>query len=398
MEIKISMPRKSVYNNKARLVADIQYDNTTYPLWLEVDAQYADYLCDDRCDAFVLAVLHLAMVIDYDIFCDGPVSDVLFERIQNEFLPLMRRLNSISTQLKAFVMPIPEGLEQQTGSAVGTGCSCGVDSLHVFANHPDITHVCVWNVRGSLLDVTQEERAQAWVDIVNRAKAFAAETGKELVVVDTNFDGGSIPGLRWDGMTTNGNLFCIFAMQGFWAKYYVASNGVANGAALKLDDKMSSAFYEFYLFPLVSNKRIQILLDGVGLDRLDKIRCLASYEYAYKYLNVCHYITPDGRNCSHSCSKCMYTMFELDALGKLELFEKLFDVQYFQAHKEEYLAEYWRGVIQKNPNALELRRVYNTSSIPLAIRVKACWIIFKKGMKKIMRGGKVRYGTFSSRG
>ena len=143
---------------------------------------------------------------------------------------------------------------------------------------------------------------------------------------------------------------------------------------------------------------MSIRMDGVAQNRVEKVADIVGYLPAREFLNVCHEITEDGSNCSHGCAKCMRTMLDLDANDGLDYFDAVFDVVYYRRNFHEYLAEFYRGCLQKNSFALELKPYFCSRSIAMSIRIKAWRIVFRKAIKKILRGGRTRVGRFSSKG
>jgi hypothetical protein len=65
-----------------------------------------------------------------------------------------------------------------------------------------------------------------------------------------------------------------------------------------------------------SSSNLQIRHDSIRLSRLDKVRVIADWEAALRNLRVCTMNPPDQLNCGE-CEKCIRTMTELLALGKL---------------------------------------------------------------------------------
>jgi hypothetical protein len=70
------------------------------------------------------------------------------------------------------------------------------------------------------------------------------------------------------------------------------------------------------LDPNYSSSNLQTRHDSIRLSRLDKVRVIADWEVALCNLRVCTMNPPDQLNCG-KCEKCIRTMTELLALGKL---------------------------------------------------------------------------------
>jgi hypothetical protein len=71
------------------------------------------------------------------------------------------------------------------------------------------------------------------------------------------------------------------------------------------------------LDPEYSSTDLQILHDGLRFTRLEKVRLVAEWDVALQNLRVCTSNTPGLLNCG-KCEKCVRTMTELLAIGKLE--------------------------------------------------------------------------------
>ena len=59
--ITIKKPTVVIIDDKARLIANINIDGVQTSLWFEVDGKYQKYLCVERSDAFVAALLCVAL-------------------------------------------------------------------------------------------------------------------------------------------------------------------------------------------------------------------------------------------------------------------------------------------------------------------------------------------------
>lgn len=398
----------TVVKDKARLSADVDVDGVSNSLWFEVDARYAKFLCEERCDAFVLGLLHWAMRHGHDIVSEIPMTDRLYEQITTQFLPAFYCANGFTRAVKRpwgvgyrveIRVPLAsEVVHPAGGDAVGAGCSCGVDSMHVYARHPELTHACVWNVHGVTNDETADVRAQGWKNLIAQAKRFADAAHCELIVCDTNYDRGCISDLMFDGSTGYANLFCIFCLQKLWKAYHIASAYEAGNYRLNVSVNTSPVYYEYYLFACCSTSYVSVRLDGVDCSRLQKVRDIVDYPLSRQFLNVCWTIREDGRNCTCHCAKCMRTLIELDACNAVERYGAVFDVKHYIGNREEYLAEYWRGLLQKNQYALEVRETFGRKVFTLREYALACLIVMRKVTKKFLRCGVTRQGEFLPRG
>ena len=386
--IRIAKPYLTETDTCTRLCADLDRDGEKKTLWFEVENRFAKYLLVERNDAFVIGLLQYAFQYGHDIQSEAPLTKRFYELLTDQFLPCFYRMHKgmpcHSVKIIADVADEIPGL----GNAVGTGISCGVDSLHVFSAHPDVTHACIWNMHGVTHGETKEKRGLGWKNLVAQAERFCAETGHELVVGNTNFDRGCFDDLAFDGSTTYGNLFAAHCLQKLWSKYYVASTYSVEDFSLKTSIFSDPTHYEYFLFPFVSIGHFSISLDAAALPRVEKVRDLLRYPPAKKFLNVCWEINEGHRNCTYKCPKCMRTILNIWAWDALDEFKSVFDIDYVKSHLEDFLAELYRGVLQRNPYALEMVGLFKKKHLPLSLKMRALRIVVKKGILKIMRFGK----------
>ena len=387
--ITIKAPKIAYSDGKATLSAEVEVGSEGRKvLWFTVDGKYGQYLCAERADAFVLGVLRMAMWEGHDIVSEAPMTDRLYEQLTEQFLPAFYKANEFDREPanhpseKGFAAKIvaPLAPEVETsGTAVGTGVSCGVDSLHVFATHPDITHACVWNAHIPDVNETDETRKAGFADMVERASRFCEETKHELITADTNFDRGGIGCLRWENMTTFGNLFCVYCLQKLFRKYYIASDCSVLGFNFRLPLYEDCAHYEFFLFPHVSLPHLSIRMDGHDCRRVEKIRDLLNYPPARQFLNVCWRLRPDHRNCSCHCEKCMRTMLALYALGALDGFPEFSMSDTSRRISASILPLNTGGAESAIRSAANLRRILSGNRYPFQPRL-AHWRSLASGM------------------
>lgn len=101
-----------------------------------------------------------------------------------------------------------------------------------------------------------------------------------------------------------------------------------------------AAFYELVIQDVLSNQNITLSAPGVEIPRIEKLRRLSDFEPAQKMLHVC--VRNSKNNCM-TCGKCVHVVTALDALGTLDRFGAVFDLQYYREHKDEF----WGQVIYR---------------------------------------------------
>jgi hypothetical protein len=99
---------------------------------------------------------------------------------------------------------------------------------------------------------------------------------------------------------------------------------------------------------------------------------VALYEPSYKYLNVC---TQSAQNCNQ-CKKCTRTILALDAIGYLEKYSAVFDVEYYKKHKQNYLSKLIFYKLSKNIHYLEVYPMLK-SEIKLSSKIRGIPMFLK---------------------
>ena len=319
--------------NRTRVVGTICYDGQMRTLWFEVPTEYGKYLCHERGDAFVVGLLPIAMRDHMDIQCDVPVTDELLYQIRTYLIPSIAKH---STVLSAPVIdaPIAEGALDNIG-AVGTGLSCGVDSLHAIATHTkspysrmNITHLTLFNDGAFWKGDVQF----SWQ--LNQARKFCADYGYKLIETNSNLSEAFHTVHLY--AHTYSDVFMVLLLQKFWGAYYYASTG-HDFSEFSIDDfatRKSCGSYDLLSLDCFSTRKLRFYSVGGAETRFEKVKLLLDYPPAWKYLNCC--IQVDGGNCS-VCEKCKRTLLILDALGAVDRFKGVFDVEHYRLHRKEYL-------------------------------------------------------------
>lgn len=328
----IHAPKVSIGGGLARIVCDIEYDGQVKTVWFEVVQEYAEYLCHERSDAYVVGLLNLAMREGRDIICDVPVTEELLYQLNTYLIPSLARHGRAMYATKIVAKTDSSVLPNH--GAVGTGLSCGVDSLHAIASHwkseypeKEITHLAIYNV-GAFEDHEDQYQYQ-----LEHAKSFCLEYGFNVITTNSNFH------LMFDQCHlfahTYRNCFCALLLQKFWKTYYVGSSGKDfSSFSLADNDTHDCAYYELLSLQCFSTRQLKFYSDGGAVTRFDKTRMLVDFEAAQKYLHVC--VRNSGPNCNR-CLKCCRTLIALDALGALEKFRAVFDIDYYCAHRRWYM-------------------------------------------------------------
>lgn len=365
--IKIEKPFITSDDLYSTLQAYVTVDNDRQIIWFKVEKKWGPYLCSERADAFLIAVLNFAMRNKHDIVSEAPVSEDLYYNIDTYLIDGLVEYNSsfyrthISASVASDALPCK--------GAVGAGISCGVDSLHAlaketnlkFLNH-NITHLTFNNV-GSHGEGERAERL--YRERVIESKRFADEYGFEFIASDSNL----MDVIKQSHFKTHtySSMFAVFCLQKLFSIFYYASGGYKYHDFTLIDyPQLCCGSYELLSLPLFSTHQLRIYSEGENKSRLQKLRVVSEYLPSYKYLNVC---LMQEHNCG-VCEKCVRTLLELDALGVLERYGNVFDIDYYKKNKSWYLQQMLYRLVEKKHDYYELYPFFK-GQVTLFMRLKA---------------------------
>jgi bacterioferritin-associated ferredoxin len=330
--------------HKTRLCCVIEVDGIAQELWFEVENEYAPCLCTERSDAYVIGLLNWAMRHRHDITCELPMCEELHYQLTAFLIPALAKTSKNLYPVR-IIAPLDNGLISNAG-AVGSGLSCGIDSLHVLANQSDspypslnITHLLYNNVGSHGVG-----KPDSMLEHEQIAEAFATEMGYKLIKTDSNF--AEIFEQTYSQVHTFSNCFAVYLLQKLWNVYFYASSGLDfSEFNLKNNDSRDSAYYDLLSLDCFSTRSLRIYSEGGAKTRFEKTKTVIACPPAGKYLTVC---CAEGKNCG-KCEKCMRTLLTLDALNVLDKFDKVFDIDYYRTHKNDYYSWLCVRKMQKDP-------------------------------------------------
>ncbi len=336
--IIIGEPKIIKSDSKVRLSCPIEMNNEIKDLWLEVDKKYGKYLVKDRCDAFLAAMLPIAMRNKKDIICNSPVSEELLHNITVQLIPSVAKHSRAlyKTRISAEIEKHPV----KNAGGVGTDLSRGIESMHVLSKYLDtdfshlkLTHVCVYDVGvfsiASFNEKGQGERVKR--ECMAQSLKLAEKLNIPAIVVKSNLADDF--NIQYALNPNYCSLFPVLALQKLWKVYFYASTYDFSCFTLKNNDRYNSSFYDLLLVNTLSTSNLKIYSEGGEKNNLDKLGDIVDFEPALSNLHVC---STDSKNCN-KCIKCMRTLLSLDALDKLDNFRRVFDVDYYKHHRRRYV-------------------------------------------------------------
>lgn len=332
-------------------------------LYFAVPIEYKEYLCEERADAFVVAMLWYAMVTGSDIESAAPMSEKMVFHITRYLIPALCTDEKGYRRIK-ILGPTTEKPYNNAGG-VGTGMSCGVDSFYSMHEYtkPDtpekyrLTHLTYFNM-GAIFHPNRSEKKQysikEFYDTTDRmsdekrenARQVSEQAGLSMVYVKSNLDSDYYRG-AYGHTAVYRNSAMALSLQGLFAVYYNSSGGWPGYFDLTLTE--GSQHYEALLCTCFSTESLSFILSDY-VTRAEKTIAIADDKLAQKYLDVCFCFNNCGK-----CSKCIRTLVTLDIIGKVDQFCGLFDVEHFKQHRAE---AYFQILKTKDGDAKEDNAVF----------------------------------------
>ena len=343
--ITLSNLRKETYGENTRLVCDFKwrggvnspFQETT--MWFAIKSENADFFSTRVYDPFVLVSYYIAMYYGEDLKICGNVSKMLYRNCTNY---IQRIFRDFSDEMKRVAFSV-DGFDEteKDGKLIGSGISCGVDSLSTIYDHyvkeidPEyrINALFLFNC-GTHGDYEDENSHKLFAARYEQNKKAALALGLPIYAVESNLHAFThVIGNGEDQKIGYLAIWsCVLSLQRVLSKYYVAScfsyrEIVANQLHTKNID--IDEFCGSYLVPLIQTEALRIIYDGVQRKRTEKTQNIAEWDIAQKHLNVCINAKNTAENCS-CCSKCFRTLIALETLGKLESFSSVFDLEKYK--------------------------------------------------------------------
>jgi hypothetical protein len=332
--LHVAAPSIHIKGDSAFLTADVTIGETTTPLWFKVPSEYASYLTTERCDAFCVGLLFEALHRGLNITSEAPMSDQLFYQLESTLLDFLARIYkdrnyrriSIQTPIEADVLP--------TANANGTGVSCGIDSLAAIIGQDrekfgpmGLTHLCFFDT-GSHGQDGKPEESERFEKRRQHARSYCEAAGLPFLEVVTNLS--EFYTVPFGVSHTYRDAAPVLSLQKLFANYFYASGATVFNFLMDKDDP---AYLDAFLLPMLSTRNTRLYSSESTLTRLEKTRIVASDSLAGRFLNVCNYT---AENCGR-CNKCLRTLLTLEALGCIDRFHEVFNLDYYRKNYRIHL-------------------------------------------------------------
>lgn len=364
-------------------------------MWIAVQDEHADMLTDEVYDPFVLLPLFLGMYYGQDVHICGKISPRLYHNITHYVMSIFDLYSDHTRPVKFTVDGFDTLKALASKRLIGTGISCGVDSmLTIYDNFVEetdpafkINSLFFFNC-GSHGDFGDEKTRRIWLDRAALNGKAAEELGLPMFLVDSNLHAYThiIGGQKMGYLAF---YSCELAMQKYIKRYVTSStfsyDESAEYAKLTRDFDMAENC-ESYMLHLISTECFELVIDGCQYTRAEKIERICNWSIAQKYLNVCVTPAKKGHNCSN-CEKCMRTLISLEAIGKLDDFKDVFDIDEYKKN-----AAFWKARFMSHygKNGMETSIMNHAKQhglqVPNQMIAKPLYLVYgaKRRIKRLM--------------
>ena len=229
--------------------------------------------------------------------------------------------------------------ETDNSAKIGTtGISLGVDSFYsILTNIEDKNKEKPINA--VYLHYNTEFLENTDINDINKIikpkKEVAEKLGLNFILVISNITYLFNNEFVFEQYHTFYNLGLINALKSHIGYFYYAT--AYSEKEMKLTF-LTAGYYDNITRKAISYNEFTMFSSGGEVTRAEKTEYIADNETVQNYLDVClHNALPnyDYLNCSN-CKKCIRTMTTLDVLGKLSLFDKVFDIKMYNKNKKPY--------------------------------------------------------------
>lgn len=347
----ISNLRKEIKGEWSYLICDFDVEGMKSPfdentIWFAVKKEN-DYMISEKSyNAFFLVPLYLGMYYHAEVKICGKLSKKLYRNMMDYGQQILKNFSPDLDFTEVIVEKLTDEL-YDTGSLIGTGISCGVDSLstiydrYIKERDPDykLNGLFIFNC-GTHGDYENPETQKRFQERYELNKTAAEDMNLPAYQVNSNLHAFTHK-IGEQKLGYFSIYSCILSMEAVIKKYYMSSS-YSYDELLKFHNQSHdfdmAEYTESYLVPLVQTENLELVLDGAQYKRSQKTENISDWEIARKHLNVCIVPNNGAHNCS-KCSKCMRTLMPLEAMGKLNSFSKVFDLDVYKknSHKNKIM-------------------------------------------------------------
>ena len=285
------------------------HNQICFGLWYRLSSQYRDMLTETA-DPFVVAMIFFAMQRSSDLFVHGDVSSSLLGNLE-EFQSawscwLPDKYTRIEFEADNELSEV-KGNESDKAVTVFSG---GMDSCFTAWRHSRGTSGrSRHNLQAALMvhgfDIDLED-SETFIRAAGKSKKILESLGIKLITIETNFK--DLVG-DWEDAHAAGLASSLMMLQKDF------KIGLIPGGPPYDNISISSPWGSNPITDrLLSSDSFEIIHDGAGFTRAEKICEIADWPEAMQHMRVCWQGDMKDRNCGR-CEKCIRTILNFKALG-----------------------------------------------------------------------------------
>jgi hypothetical protein len=317
--MKIENLRFEQTNQRNRVAATISWEDQQRPvfdMYFETDGAYAhDLTCNPH--AFLIASIMPAFCHEEQrIRIEAPIDPELLEGMQTAMRWIRHWWYNPSKKLVKIEAPIKKRFEKP-GKEKRTGMffSGGIDSLAAlranrltFSNdHPRYIH------DGLIVFGLETDQEESFRHVLASISHPAMDAGLNLIPVYTNARHLDADWMFWERKSHDAVLASIaYSLSDRFSEVVISSTYDIPSIQPAGSHPLLDLAY--------SSHQLTIRHDSISLPRLEKVKLVTDWEVAFQSMRVCNksQLYKSGKlNCG-KCIKCVRTILELEALGRLE--------------------------------------------------------------------------------
>lgn len=386
--IIIRKPTIIEIEDRCRLLSTLDIDGQTKEMWYDVDKALSPFLVHERSDAFVVALLVYAMKKNHSIKCEMPLSAKLYYSLREQLIPFLCNLNK---ELHPITIEAKLSSEVYESSAhVGTGISCGIDSLSTIINHGinekiDEYKIDTLTLFNSGYYGLGEDSSKRFKDYQAQSIAFSDKFAYKFLEVDSNL--GDFLVYRFNSQFAYLTCSVVLALQKYFKKYFFASSYPFH----RMESNFASTgFYEVLILQSLSTETLEFHSGCCEMPRTEKTKLVYDTPGFFEYIYPC-LSGKLGINCGR-CEKCIRGILTFDAYNLLDKIESRFDLRYYKKRRKFLISV----MLVERHKSMSLHYIYNkeiydvfkaNKNIPLASRlyipIAFVYVVFTNAKNKL---------------
>lgn len=282
-------------------------------IWFELSVKYKSYIAKNM-DSFLLATIIVAMGLGEDVYVDGNLSPRILKRIKDiqAYYAFMSKgqYEIVSVYANSCKIEKNKLFKPRYSTSFFSG---GVDSFYTIIENQKEIQDC-YKIKKSIFilgyDMCKDDHADGYSKISNTYKEYLMNTlGIDLINITVN----------------HRELTDLVIHKKYTIGTILYSTGLLLSpmiSTLYIPSSISYSYTDYWGTNPISDElceteNMEVIYDGGGMKRMDKIKIVSEFEDSYNKLRVCLQNPESLYNCS-KCEKCARTMLELELQNKLE--------------------------------------------------------------------------------